>query len=136
MLTFNGRSEENKKNTLIGIMKDINDVYQYMETDEDKNDTHRVNKNTHTVSINTTNNEILLKAHHRKRTKRIVNKHFLTEAHPSEKITNEDLQGLLKEDIISIDVNKERTKRKQKKEDETEPTEEYQHFNSSFIPSI
>lgn len=134
MITYQGRSEEDKNAALKSIMDDINEARQFIDDTADEFIT--TDKNNNSIKLdNTTNNEVLMRSTHRKRNKRIVNKHFLTDAAPNEKITNEDLMKLLKEDIITIGLdNKIKNKPKMKKADTDTPNYmDYKHINEEMI---
>lgn len=114
MYTYQERSQESRNEELRGIIEDINDACQFMDRN-DKDDAIYGPPEKSTIKVNANRNDLLLRAKHRKRNKRIVNKHFLTDENPEVKITDEELMDLLHENILSIGANEIKNKPKTKK---------------------
>lgn len=106
MNRYDGRSEENIKEELARINKELQETLKVISSSNYGQETYD-NETGNMKSICYINNDILLKTKRNKRKcgKRQVNKHFLTEAAPSETIEEEEVKNMLNNDELIVDLD-------------------------------
>ena len=106
MNRYDGRSEENIEEELKRINKELQETFKTITSSNNEQETYD-NETGKMRSNCYINNDILLKTKRNKRKckKRQVNKHFLTEAAPSERIEEEELKNMLNNDELIIDLD-------------------------------